>query len=127
MVALKPIFSIIPFDAELAREVRHVHVEVAVDHRQIDESLDAGLTSQIERDECLGEFIGHDRVEQKQCGNSSECAAQRVDVEQVALHPGGLLWQLGFGGVTDEGANIGASLHELLDNFAAHRAGRAGN
>jgi hypothetical protein len=37
------------------------------------------------------------------------------------------LWQLGFAGVTDEGADIGATLYELLDDLAADRAGRATN
>jgi hypothetical protein len=52
-------------DPELAGEVRHVHVDVAVDHREIDDPLDTGLAGNVERDQRLGEFIRHHRVEQE--------------------------------------------------------------
>ncbi len=35
-------------DTELAGEVRYVHIDVAVDHRQIDDPLDPGLTRKVE-------------------------------------------------------------------------------
>ena len=108
-----------PLDAELAREVRHVHVEVAVDHRQVDDPLDAGLAGEVERDQRLGEFVGHHRVEQEQRGDAREGAAQRVDIEQVALHDVDAGREVGLGGIADEGAHIGAALDELFDDLAA--------
>ena len=53
--------------------------------------------------------------------------AQRVDVEQVALHDGDAGREVGLRGVADKGAHIGAPLDELVDDVAADIAGRAGN
>jgi hypothetical protein len=75
-----------PLGAELHREVRHVHEAVGVDHRQIDDPLDAGLAGDVQRDQRLGEFVARHRVEQEQRADAGEGGAQRVDVEQVALH-----------------------------------------
>ena len=54
-------------------------------------------------------------------------AAERVDVEQVALDDGCARGQVGLGGVADKGADIGAAIDELLDDLAADAAGGAGN
>ncbi len=53
-------------DAELAREVRHVHVEVAVDHREVDNPLNTGFAGKVERSQGLGEFFRHHGIEQEQ-------------------------------------------------------------
>ena len=50
-----------------------------------------------------------------------------VDVEQVSLDRGDARRQFGLGGVTDQGAHVGAALHEVFDNMAADGAGRADN
>ena len=81
----------------------------------------------IERDEGLCKFVWHHRVKQEQRRDSGEGAAQRIDVEQVALDDGDACGEVGLRRVPDEGANIRAALHELFDNLTADSAGRAGN
>jgi hypothetical protein len=54
-------------------------------------------------------------------------AAQRVDIEQVALHDLHTGRKAGLRGIADEDAHVGAALDELLDDLAADTAGGAGN
>ena len=120
-----------PFDHPLGtgfhREVRHVHEAIAVDHRQIDDPLDACLASDVQRDERLGEFVSRHRIEQEQRVHAGERGAQRVDIEQVALHDLHAGRKAGLRGIADEDAHVGAALDELLDDLAADTAGGAGN
>ena len=56
-----------------------------------------------------------------------ERGAQRVDIEQVALHDLHTGRKAGLRGIADEDAHVGAALDELLDDLAADTAGGAGN
>ena len=55
-----------------------------------------------------------------------KAVAQRVDVEQVALHDRDAGREVGLRGIADERAHIGAALDELFDDVAADIAGGAG-
>lgn len=96
-----------------------------MDDREIDDSLDAGLAGHVERDERLGELIGHHSVEQKEGGHALEGAAQDVHIEQVALDDVHPIGQVGSGRIADEGAHFGATPGELLDDLTADIAGGA--
>ena len=116
-----------PLYRELAGEVRHVHVALAVDHRQINDAIDACFLGKIERDQSLGEFVGHDGIEKKQRRYAREGSAQGVQVEKVALNNGNACAETGFGGIAHKGANFGSALEKLVNDLAADIAGRAGN
>jgi hypothetical protein len=106
--------------------VRDVGVAVAVNHRQVDDPLDAGLTGDVQGDQGLGVFVGHDTVQQEQRRDAGDGGTQRVDVEQVALDDTDPCREIGFRGIAHERAHIGATLDELFNNLAADSAGRAG-
>src|SRR3954467_10096691 len=63
-------------DAKLASEVRHVRVEIAMDHREINDPFDPGLSREVERDERLSEFVGNDGIQKKQCRHARERGTQ---------------------------------------------------
>jgi hypothetical protein len=107
--------------------VRHVHEAVGVDHRQIDDPLDAGLAGDVQGDQRLGEFVRRHRVEQEQRADADERRAQRVDVEQVALRDLNAGREIGLRRIANQDAHVGAALDELLDDLAADTAGGAGN
>jgi hypothetical protein len=116
-----------PLHRELAREMRHVGVEVGVDDGEIDDPLDPRLPREVQRDEGLGEFVGHHGVQQEEGRGVRERGAEGADVEQVApnrLHARG---EVRLRGVADEGAHCGAAGEELLDDVAADGAGGAGD
>ena len=65
-----------PLDAELAGKMRHVHIEVAVDHREIDDALDPGLAGKVKRNQRLRVFVGNNPVQQKEGRDTGKSAPQ---------------------------------------------------
>ena len=55
-----------PLDAELAGKMRHVDVDIAVDHRQIYNPLNPGLAGKVKRNQRLRVFVGDNPVQQEQ-------------------------------------------------------------
>jgi len=116
-----------PLGAGLHRKMRHVHGALSVHDRQVDHALDARLAGNIERDECLSEFVGCDSVEQEQRAHAAERAAQRVDIDHVALGHGDIGRKVGLRRIADKHAHFGTALDELVDDLAADTAGGTGN
>nr|GEU28253.1 two-component sensor protein histidine protein kinase, putative [Tanacetum cinerariifolium] len=115
------------FGAQFDGKVRHVDEAVGVDHGQVHQPVDARFPGQVEGDEGLGEFVARHRVEQEQRAHAGQRGAHGVDVEQVAAHDVHAGRKTGFRRIAHKHAHVGAALHELVDDLAAHAAGSAGN
>ncbi|GGY97263.1 hypothetical protein GCM10007388_33680 [Pseudoduganella plicata] len=96
-------------------------------HGQIHDPPHAGVAGEVQGQQRLRHFVGHDGVEEEQRRDAVECHAQRVDVQQVALHGVHAGRQVSHGESPDEGAHAGAALDELGDDVAADGARGTGN
>jgi hypothetical protein len=74
-----------PLDEVLACKMRHVVEQSAVEHRKVDDPLDADLARKIECHERLGHLVGHRGIEQEQRVNALQHRAHRCDVRHVSL------------------------------------------
>jgi len=102
--------------------MRHVVEQSAVEHREVDDPLDAGFARQIERQERLGHLAGSRGIEQEQLVDALQRRTHRDDVSHVSLHRLDTRRRLELRCVecerTDLGAFVGELLHDLRPNCA---------
>jgi hypothetical protein len=90
-----------------------------VNHRQVDDTFDSGLSRKVERDERLRKLVGNDGVKKEQCRHARERRVHRVDIEKISLRDSDTGGECGFLGIPDECPHLSAALGELSKNVAA--------
>jgi len=111
------------FHGVLAREVRHVGVLVGIDHRQVDDALDARLARHVERLQRLRDFVRRERIEQEQRANAGHGGAHRLDAGQVADDAFDAGGQRRLAELANHGAHLGALLGQALDDEGTDGSG----
>ncbi|MNX73836.1 hypothetical protein D3C86_1052480 [compost metagenome] len=71
------------FNRMFAGEVRNIGELVGVNHRQVNDTLDASLLSEVQRDEGLRHLIGRNGVEQEQRPHRRQRDAHRRYIGEV--------------------------------------------
>ena len=100
-------------DRIFAGEMRNVGEDVAVEHREVDDALDAGLLGETEREQRLGNLVWGDGIEQKQRACLREGRLSGVEIHEVALHRGYAAREFCLFGRARQGVNLGTFLGEI--------------
>jgi hypothetical protein len=103
----------------LRGEVRHVREPLAVEDREIDDALDAGLARQVEGQHRFGQLLRGHGVQQEQGGHTAQGLAHGGDVQHVAGDrddPGG---KSCLGRIARQGADGDAAADEFLHERGA--------
>ena len=103
-------------DRMLAGEVRHVGELVGMNHRQVDDALDASLASEVQGDEGLCHLVGRHGVEQEQRTHRYQRLAQRRDIGEVGNDFSHARRECSLASLANEGFDVGACVGEALDD-----------
>jgi len=87
-----------------------------MDHRQVDDALDAGLAREVQRDEGLRHFVGRHGVQQEQRARRRQRLAQRGDIGEVAHHLADARREALLARSADEGLDLRARGGQPLDD-----------
>ncbi len=114
-------------DGVLAGEVRDVGVFGGLEHRQINDALDAGLAGEVEGLQGLGYFVGGVGHQQEQGADAGQGLAGGVEVGQVALDGGDAGGETGLFGRAGQGADFDALPVQLGQDLGTDDAGASGD